>query len=60
MMDSILLLIIMLVLTGLFVFLKLTGRVRWSWLWVVAPLWLPPLLGILAAILLPIILKAKG
>ena len=28
-------------LTVLFVGLKLTGNVDWSWLWVLAPLWIP-------------------
>ncbi len=25
----------------LFIALKLTGHVAWSWLWVLAPIWLP-------------------
>jgi hypothetical protein len=28
-------------LTILFVGLKLTGHIDWSWLWVLSPLWLP-------------------
>lgn len=28
-------------LTILFIGLKLTGHIDWSWLWVLAPLWLP-------------------
>lgn len=28
-------------LTILFVALKLTGVIAWSWLWVLAPLWMP-------------------
>jgi len=28
-------------LTILFIGLKLTGYIDWSWLWVLAPLWLP-------------------
>lgn len=28
-------------LTILFVGLKLTGYIEWSWLWVLAPLWIP-------------------
>lgn len=27
-------------LTLLFVYLKLSGRVRWPWLWVLSPLWI--------------------
>ena len=28
-------------LTVLFVGLKLTGYINWSWVWVVSPLWIP-------------------
>ena len=28
-------------LTLLFIGLKLTGYITWSWIWVVAPLWIP-------------------
>lgn len=28
-------------LTILFIGLKLTGYINWSWIWVLAPLWLP-------------------
>lgn len=34
----------------LFVGLKLTGYIQWSWWWVTAPFWIP--LGIVAVILL--------
>lgn len=33
----------------LFVALKLTGEIQWSWLWVLSPLWLP--MGVLVGIL---------
>jgi hypothetical protein len=29
-------------LTLLFIALKLTGYINWSWLWVLSPIWLPP------------------
>lgn len=29
----------------LFIALKLTGHITWSWLWVLAPLWAPFVLG---------------
>jgi len=29
----------------LFIALKLTGYVTWSWLWVLSPLWIPMALG---------------
>lgn len=36
----------------LFIGLKLTGHVRWSWWWVLSPVWCPVLLVLL---LLPVI-----
>lgn len=38
----------------LFIGLKLTGHVEWSWLWVLSPLWLPlsVLLSCIAVVLL--------
>ena len=33
-------------LTVLFVGLKLTNVIQWSWLWVLAPLWIPVAIGI--------------
>ena len=37
-----------------FITLKLTGHIAWSWWWVLAPLWAPfaILLGVLAGILI--------
>ena len=29
-----------------FICLKLTGLIDWSWLWVLAPIWIPAALGI--------------
>lgn len=34
-------------LTVLFIGLKLTGYITWSWLWVLSPLWISALLAIL-------------
>lgn len=31
-------------LTVLFIGLKLTGHIAWSWWWVLSPLWIPPAL----------------
>lgn len=41
-------------LTLLFIALKLTGYITWSWCWVLSPLWLPfvIVLGIFALVLL--------
>lgn len=36
-------------LTIVFITLKLTGYIAWSWLWVLSPLWIP------AVIILPIL-----
>ena len=33
-------------LTVLFIGLKLTGYITWSWLWILAPIWAPVALGI--------------
>ena len=44
----------------IFITLKLTGHITWSWLWVLSPFWLPLaiVLGILVVIGIPyIILK---
>jgi hypothetical protein len=38
-------------LTVLFVALKLLGVVSWSWLWVLAPLWIPFALALLILII---------
>lgn len=35
----------------LFIGLKLTGHVDWSWLWVLSPLWLPFALVLLIALI---------
>lgn len=34
-------------LTILFVALKLTGVIDWHWAWIVAPVWIPLVLGVL-------------
>jgi membrane protein YdbS with pleckstrin-like domain len=31
----------MIALTLLFIYLKLTGEILWSWWWVLGPLWIP-------------------
>ena len=44
-------------LTIAFIVLKLCGVIAWSWLWVLAPLWIPVALAFL---LLVIVLIVKG
>jgi hypothetical protein len=40
-------------LTVLFIGLKLTGYITWSWLWVLSPLWIPlALIGVFLLIML--------
>ena len=34
------------VLTMIFVVLKLTNYINWSWWWVLSPLWIPILIGL--------------
>lgn len=38
------------VLTLIFVVLKLTKTIAWSWLWVLSPLWIPFALGLVVII----------
>lgn len=33
--------IFLILLQALFIILKLTGNIYWSWVWVFAPLWIP-------------------
>mgnify|MGYP001618327050 CR=1 FL=1 len=39
-------------LTILFIGLKLTGFIKWSWLWVLSPLWMSFLLVLLITVLI--------
>ena len=43
-------------LTVLFIALKLTGFIGWSWWWVLSPLWLPVITIIITLIVLNVIL----
>jgi uncharacterized protein (DUF983 family) len=48
-------------LTVLFVGLKLTGYISWSWWWVLSPLWISALIGLtFVSILLVLYLIAGG
>lgn len=42
-------------LTILFIALKMTGYITWSWLWVLSPLWLYPLVVIVLALICAIL-----
>lgn len=38
------------VLTILFIALKLLGKISWSWVWVLSPIWIPVVIGLLIII----------
>ena len=38
-------------LTLIFITLKLTGYITWSWIWVLSPVWLPLVIGLSALII---------
>ena len=46
-------------LTLLFIYLKMTSYIDWSWLWVLSPLWISFVVAILIAIVISILTK-KG
>lgn len=45
------------VLAIVFVVLKLVGVINWSWVWVLAPMWIPLLVGV---VLLVVVLCING
>ena len=47
-------------LTVLFVGLKLTNCINWSWWWVLSPLWIPMVLIILLILLIGTVYCLKG
>lgn len=42
-------------LTIVFIVLKLTGVISWSWVWVLAPIWISAIVGIIVALIVIII-----
>lgn len=44
----------------IFITLKLTGYITWSWLWVLAPFWIPISIGILIFLIVFIIALIRG
>lgn len=48
------------VLTLIFVVLKLTNVIQWSWVWVLSPLWIPFFVGLAAALIFSIVYIAVG
>ena len=46
-------------LTILFIALKLTGVITWSWLWVLAPIWIPFVIVVFVLIIIGIVVIAN-
>ena len=44
----------------IFVVLKLTNNIGWSWLWVLSPIWLPVSLVVVIASLVGVVLAVLG
>ena len=44
-------------LTTLFIGLKLTGYIAWSWVWVLAPIWIPFIIALVMVLFLGTYLK---
>lgn len=44
-------------LTLLFITLKLTGHIAWSWWWVLSPMWIPLTIGLLIICIAAIFIK---
>ena len=42
------------VLTIVFIVLKITGVIKWSWIWVLSPLWISAILSLLIILILEI------
>ena len=45
------------ILTLIFIVLKLTGCITWSWVWVLAPLWIPLIIAVPLTIITAIVIK---
>ena len=43
-----------------FIALKLTGHITWSWLWVLSPIWIPPAVVIVVVIVIAVLLIIIG
>lgn len=46
-------------LTILFIALKLLGKISWSWIWVLSPLWIPVAIALIILIITLIIGKKR-
>ncbi len=43
----------------IFITLKLTGTIHWSWIWVLAPLWIPAVIVIIVLVIIGIVFLIK-
>lgn len=46
-------------LTVAFIVLKLTGVINWSWLWVLAPIWIPTAITLAIIVIVLIVVLVK-
>lgn len=46
-------------LTVAFVVLKLVGIINWSWLWVLAPIWMPVVIGLALVAIIAVVVSIK-
>lgn len=46
-------------LTILFIALKLLGKITWSWVWVLAPIWIPSLVAVVVLLICVLVIKRK-
>lgn len=44
----------------IFITLKLTGHITWSWLWVLSPFWIPISIGLLIFLIVFIVALIRG
>jgi len=49
--------VVLALLTLVFVVLKITGNINWSWWWVFSPLWLPMSIGLILLLIFVLITK---
>ena len=47
------------ILALIFIVLKLTGCITWSWVWVLAPLWIDFIIGVIILVITAVIIKKK-
>ena len=43
----------------LFIYLKLTGTIAWSWWWVLSPIWIPAAISFIVTFIVAFVFAAK-